>query len=1090
MLRKLLLTVIFLLSSCLFAFAQSGSLSGTVTDAETGEPVISANIFIASLERGAATDANGEFTIGNLDSGTYSLRITFVGYRTLTRDVEVGSGETTVNIQLETSLIGLDDLVITAQGIQREKRALGYSVSSVSSEKLDNQGQSDITRILRGKVPGVSITQTSGVTGSATDFVIRGYSTISGSNQPLFIVDGVQFNTDTNSGSNFVDGGALTTSSRFLDIDPNNIKSVSVLKGLSATTIYGEEGRNGVVLISTKNGSFDEDREPGFEVTIDQSIYANEIASLPDYQDEYGGGFHQNFGYFFSNWGPSFDRDLSRNPNHQGFSEDGFNLFPHPYSQFQNPDLLAAFPDLQDASFEYRPYDNVGRFFRTGLVNNTSLNISGGTQDVNLNLNIGRSDEEGFTPGNELVKNNVGLGINAKVSERLTVRATGNLSLTDLKTPPVAASFGSSAGSGSQGSVFGDVFYTPRSIDLNGFPSTNPITGGSVYYRSGNDIQNPFWTVENVKNTDNVDRLYGKTEAIYEISEGLNVSYKLGLDTFSEFQSYQLNQGGVTNEPLIGGYYQTRDIQNTIWDQNLYLNFSRDLTDQLSLDGLVGGQIVLKKYEQNGIGSQNQIIFNLFEHGNFTSPSSSNFFSGGDFQFRSREETAGVFFDATLGYEDYIYLNLSGRNDWFSTLEPENRTQFYPSVSVSFIPTDAFDFGGKALDYLKIRAGVGTSAGAPSPYNTRSTLSSNARAFVDGSSVITTNAISNRLGNRNLKPELLTEYELGIESQFLGNRLGLEVTVYTRTTTDLITDAQLDPATGFTTTAVNIGEVENNGLEIALNTTPVQGTLQWNSNFNFFAYESIVNDLGQDLDEIAVAGFTNLGNFAIEGEPLNIQQGSRIARDDQGRRLIDNSGNYISSNEIGIIGNPNPEFNLSNINTFRYKDFSLTAQVDYQQGGDIYSRTIGTLLARGITTDTGFDRQVPVILPGFRQIFNEQGDLVDTIPNDVQISATQAYFSNIGFGPSELNVFDGTNIRLSEVSLSYNLPVSIISKTPLKQVSVTLSGFNLYYFTPFIPEGTNFDPNVSGTGADNGLGFDFLAGPSARRFGGSVRVQF
>ena len=1086
MLRKLLLTGIFLLSFCLYAFAQSGTITGTITDAETGEPVISANIFIPSIERGAATDVDGEFTIDNVQTGTYTLRITYVGYKQASRDVEVGSGTTTVNIELEQALIGLDDVVVTAQGIEREKRALGYAVSTVDNEAIENKGQSDITRTLRGKIPGVNITQTSGVSGTATDFVIRGYSTISGTNQPLFIVDGVQFDISTNSGSNFQDGGALSSSSRFLDIDPNNIKNVNVLKGLSATTIYGEKGRNGVVLIQTKSGSFDEDREPGFEVSINQSVFANQIASVPDYQDEYGGGFHQNFGFFFSNWGPSFDRDLSDNSLFIREGENGRNIIQHPYSQFSSEELIAAFPQFQPGGeqheYAYRPYDNVEEFFRTGLVNNTSLNISGGTQDVNLNLNIGRSNEEGFTPGNEVIKNNVGLGANFRAFDRLTVKSTANLSLTDQSTPPIATSFGSSASGGGGGSVFGDVFYTPRSTDLNGLPFTNPVDGGSVYYRSGNDIQNPLWTVENSGSTDNVNRLFGKIEAIYELSEGLNASYKVGLDTYSENQSFFLNQGGVTNPDLATGYYNTTNIQNTIWDHSMFLNYSRDINESISLDGLVGGQFVLEKFERDGIGSQNQIIFDLFEHGNFRTPSATNFFSGADFGVKSREETAGLFFDATFGYEDYVYLNVSGRNDWFSTVEPENRSVFYPSVSISFIPTDAFDFGGDALNYLKIRAGVGTSAGAPGPYNTRSTLASNPRGFLDASgNVITTNAISNRLGNRELQPELLTEFELGIEARFLDNRVGIDLTVYDKVTEDLITDANLDPATGFTVTNVNIGEVQNRGLELALNTTPIRGAFQWNSNFNFFTYESIVNELGQDLDQIAVSGFTNLGNFAIEGKPLNIMQGSLVERNDAGNRVVNGAGEYITADEIGIIGNPNPEFTLSNINTFNFKNFSLTAQVDYQQGGDIYSTTIASLLARGISSDTGFDRQVPLILPGDKQ----NGE-----PNDIQISATQAYFGNIGFGPDENYVYDATNFRLSELSLSYNLPVSILSKTPLQQVSLTLSGFNLYYFTPFIPEGTNLDPNVAGFGADNGLGFDLLAGPSARRFGGTVSVRF
>lgn len=1083
MLRKLLSTIACVLFVSASAFAQ-GTLMGTVTDAQSGEPLPGVNVLIEEMQRGTATGPDGEFTINGIPYGNYTLVATFIGYQRYNTQITIDSEEQTSNISLQPDVIGLEDVVVTAQGIQREKRALGYSVSSVESKDLENKGQADVTRALKGKVPGVNITQTSGVSGTATDFVIRGYTTLTGSNQPLFIVDGVRFNTSTNSGQeSFTDGGSLSTSSRFLDLDPNNIESVSVLKGLSATTVYGEQGRNGVVLITTKNGSFSEDREPGFEVTLDQSFYANTIASLPDYQDNYGGGFHQNFGYFFSNWGPRFDSDqLPTTPNFLGFDDDGFAQFPHPYSQFSSPDLIAAFPQFQGQPFSYRPYDNVGPFFNTGVVGNTSLNISGGTQDVNLNLSVGLSDEEGFTPGNNLIKNNVGLGANFKVFEGLTVSTTANVALTDMETPPIGSSFGSSASTSGGGSIFGDVFYTPRSVDLNGLPFQNPVTGGSVYYRSGNDIENPRWVVENIKRTDNVDRLFGKAEANYQVLPELSVSYKLGLDTYSENQSYRLNQGGVNNPSLQQGYYHTRNIQQTIWDHNFYLTYKKDLNDQFSLDGLVGAQFVLDKFEADGIGSQNQIIFDLFEHGNFTSPSATNALNGAEFQFRSREETAGVFLDATLGYEDWIYLNLSGRNDWFSTLEPDNRSIFYPSASVSFIPTEVFDFGGNALNYLKVRAGVGTSAGAPNPYNTRSTLASSARRFVNfGGTVITTNAISDELGNRDLKPELHTEYELGIESKLWNNRIGLDVTVYTRITTDLITSADLDPSTGFEFTSVNIGELQNRGLEIALNGSPITGDFQWNTRFNFYAYESEVTDLSEDLTEIAVAGFTNLGNFAIEGEPLNIMQGTRIARDEQGRRLVDENGDYIQDGQIGIIGDPNPDWSLSGINTFNYKNFSLTAQVDYTQGGDVYSTFIGTLLARGISTDTDFDRQVPVILPGFK----ENGE-----PNDVQISATQAYFTNIGFGPDEVSVFDATNIRLSELSLSYNLPVSILSKTPLKQVSLTLSGFNLWYFAFNVPKGTNFDPNVSGTGADNGLGFDFLAGPSARRYGGSLRVKF
>jgi len=1089
MFRKLQLSLLALFLLPLSVFAQEVSISGVVTDANNGDPLPGTNVIVVELQKGAATNIDGEYTINNVPSGTYTLRANFVGYQRFQTTIEVGTSDVVLDIELSLDVVGLEDVVVTAQGIQREKRALGYAVSTVNSDQVAGEGDSDITRALKGSVPGVNITQTSGVSGTATDIVIRGYNTLTGSNQPLFIVDGVQFNANTNATSSFVDGGALSTSSRFLDIDPNNIESISVLKGLSATTIYGEQGRNGVVLITTKNGSFSEDQEPGFDITFDQSLFTNQIASAPDYQDTYGGGFHQNFGFFFSNWGPSFDSDLSDNSLFIR-EENGVNILEHPYAQFSSGDLIAAFPQFQPGGaqheYAYRAYDDPSEFFEDGTVSQTSINISGGTQDVNLNLNVGYTDDDGFTPNNTLKKTNVGLGLNSKVNERFTVRATGNIALTDLKTPPIASSFGSSASGASGGSIFGDVFYTPRSVDLLNLPFQNPVTGGSVYYRSGNDIENPRWVAENIFNTDEVDRFFGKVEANYEILENLNVLWKLGLDSYSELQSFGLNRGGVNNPDLTGGYYQTTNINQTIWDNNLQVNYATQLNEQFSLDALAGAQIVLDKFERDGIGSQNQIIFDLFEHGNFTDPSSSNFFSGADFQFRQTTETAGVFFQTQLGYNDYLYLTLSGRNDWFSTLEEDNRSIFYPSASVSFIPTDFFEFDTDMLNYLKIRAGVGTSAGAPNPFGTRNVLSVNARSFIDtDGAVVTTNAVSNQLGNLDLEPELQTEFEVGIESRLINNRVGLDVSYYFRTTEDLITNANLDPSTGFTGTLVNIGEVENQGLEIALNATPFSGNFTWNSTLNFFTDASEVTDLGNDLDEIALSGFTNLGNFAIEGEPLNIIQGSRILRNEDGRRIIDENGDFVQDGEIGIIGNPTPKYTLSSINDFNYRNFTLNVQVDYQQGGDVYSTYIATLLARGITTDTDFDRQVPVILPGV--VENPDGSFRE---NDIQISSTQAYFTNIGFGPDEVSVFDATHIRLSEVSLSYNLPVTVIQNTPLKQVTLTASGFNLAYFAFNAPEGTNWDPNVSGTGADNGRGFDFLAGPSSRRIGGSIRIRF
>jgi len=1106
--KKVILTsAITLLFGLIGAFAQVGTLSGVVVDARTGETLPGVNIQVTELNRGTATNLDGEYTIANLPYGQYTVVASFVGYNTVRRSVTINAPTTTLNINMSVSTIDLDAAVITAFGLERSARALGYGVTEISADRLQNRIESDVVRSLTGKLPGVKIENVSGLTGAGTNFIIRGYTSISGSNQPLFIVDGVRFDGAQNAQSGFaIGGGAVANPNRFLDIDPKNIESVTVLRGLSATTVYGEQGRNGVVLITTKSGSFRRDAPAGFEVTFDQGFHATSIASQPDYQDTYGIGFDQQFGWFFSNWGPRFD---SQNPgrfgvNFRGFDDDGTVLVAHP--TIQNAGARAAFPEFvlnQDANgnwitrdadgnllpgaYRYQAYqDPMDAFFRTGYGATTSVAIAGGTEAARINVNFSRNSEEGFTPGNDLTRNAFGVGTSYQITPRLRGTSSFNISLTDMRTPPQAAGDGSGPGAvGGTSGVFQDVFYTPRAIDMANIPFQNPVTGQSIYYRAGNDIQNPYWTVNNVKLTNDTQRYFGRTELNYNVLDGLNVIYRLGYDNFTETQEYRQNRGGIQPDELVTGFYQTQVFRNTIWDHNVNVLYSRQLTEDISFDGLAGFQFVETKFERDGIDSQNQIIFDFFNHANnFTENSATNFFTGGLHQVKSERQTAGVFADLTFGYRDFVYLNVSGRNDWFSTLEVDNRSIFYPAGSISFIASDALGIESDVLTYLKLYAGIGTSAGSPSPYSTRSTLGSNARAFVDRSgSVITSNFTSAFLGNPNLKPELHTEFELGVETRLFQNRLGLNVTYYNRTVTDLITQAPIDPSTGFTSTFINIGEIENNGLEVSLNTTPLRGELQWELDANFFTDATVVNKLGGGLDEVQVgAGFTTRGNFAVPGQPFLIMKGSKIVRDENGVPVVGSNGNYIQDSDIGFIGNPNPKFTMGLSNTFRYQGFSFSFQFDYQHGGDIFSTWISTLLARGLTTDTDrISRDNAFILPGVRE---------DGTPNNTMISVSGVFFDNFGFGPDEMRVYDATHIRLSEIALSYDLPVRLVNQTPFKQVTLTLVGNNIWFFAPNVPEGSGFDPNVNSLGVGNARGFEYLTGPSARRMAANLRVRF
>ncbi len=1099
MFKKLLTLLVFaLLSGSLYAQV---SISGTVTDAQTGETLPGVNILITELSRGAATDVDGNYTVNNVPAGTYTVRATFVGYQTYTATLQVDNQNVDFDIALESDLIGLDDVVVTAFGIQRERRALGYGVAEVSAETIENKNNPDIARSLAGNLPGVDINSTGGLTGSGTDITIRGLTSLTGSNAPLWIVDGVQFDGGSNETSDWYEGGGSTvTPNRFIDLDPNNIADVTVLKGLSATVLYGEGGRNGVILVTTKTGNLDAGSAPsGFDITVDQSVYSTEISSRPDYQNTYGGGFDQNFGWFYSNWGPKFSTD---NPglfgsDFIGFDDDGTILIEHPL--MQHGPTAAGFPELNQAN-GYKGYryeakqDPLDAFFETGTAATTSLNISGGFNDLRVNANYSHSGEDGFTPNNNLTRDAFSIGAQYKINERLTANTTFNMSLTEMNTPPSAAGTGSGTASGTAG-IFGYVMFTPRSIDLGGMPYENPINGGSAYYRSSNGIPNPRWVAENTGITNLTDRFYGKTEFNFKMTDNLSLTYRLGYDGYTEQGEYRQAANGVEPDYALNGYLQNITQRKQAWDHNLIAIFATNINEDITIDGTFGAQYESEEYSRTGIESVEMIVQGFFNHSNFLEQSNTNSF-GGTFQRETANETAGVYAQTTIGFQDFIYVNLAGRNDWFSTLEADNRSIFYPSANVSYIITDHLDISSDALTYLKVYAGVGSSAGQPSLYRTRNTLGTDARAFdLDG--IVTTNFTSNFLGNPDLKPELHTEYEAGLDVRFFNGKLGLSASAYTRSTTDLITNASLDPATGFTSTLTNIGEVENKGLELTLSATPIDSDLRWEVNANFFKNVSEVLDLGGDLSRIQVgSGYTNRGNFAIVGESYGIMLGSKIERVTQelkdsdpkfanatiGTPLIGPTGNYIDQNDIGIIGDPTPDFDLTLSNTFNYKGASLSFQIDYQKGGDMFSTWISTLMARGLTTDTDkVDRNNTFILPG---VSSETGET-----NTVQISPSGVFFSNFGFGADELRVYDMTHIRLANVAISYSIPTSLISNTPFKAITLSLTGDNLWMYAFNVPEGSGFDPNVNSIGG-NSRGFDYLTGPAARRFGGSVKIKF
>lgn len=1059
------------------SYAQDKTITGNVTD-QNGLPLPGVNIVVEGTTNGTQSDFDGNYAISASEGQT--LLFTYIGQRPERRTVGAGA---TINVQMSEDAQALEEVVVTAQGIKREKKALGYAVTSVGSEQLEDRAEGDVARVLTGKAAGVQITAAGGASGSATNVVIRGLNSFSGNNQALFIVDGVPFSNDTNQNGTFISGN--TGSSRFLDLDPNNIANIEVLKGLSAATLYGTQGRNGVILITTKSGSSTSGPKKT-EITVTQSFFANEIASLPDYQKQYGNGFDQSFGWFFSNWGPSFDRGGTAGWGAQSAIDDAGTL-AHPYSTASSATgIPQAFPEFAGARYEWRPYNSVENFFRSGRTLNTNVNIAGSSQDgkTAFNANVGYYDDEGFTPGNSFDRLNISLGGVAELTNRFTIRGTMNYAKSNVKTPPIA----SSRGNGTDGlSVYGNVFFTPLSVDLMGLPFENPITGGSVYYRQNNSIINPRWTAKNVVYNQITNRFFWNLSATYNLTDNLDVNWRTGLDFYNERNNNSSNKGGVAFQSAIFGFLDTFDNNNTIWDHFVSINGNYDISEKLGLSFTAGATARSDSFDRNGVASTGQIVFGVKRHFNFQNQL--------PIQFSRKRNIVGLLGQATLDYDDFLFLNLSARKDWVSNFQSANNNITYPGASLSFLPTNAFPElkSENGLNFLKIRASYGTSANfdTTSAYPTVGFTEQNTQRFNAAGTSITTNQVAGFRANPDLKPELLEEIEFGIESKFWQNRISLDATYFAKTTNDLIVFEPLAPSTGFVETQSNIGEIENNGFEADLGIDLFRGeNFSWNSRVNFFTNNITVTE--QEQEQIfysgsipAGGGLFRGGNVAQKGKSLGSIYGTAIQRDDAGNFIVNSAGSYQVAEQDAdglapIVGDAIADYQMNFINTLRYKNLSLNFQINHTKGGDILSSTIATLLGRGLIVETE-DRLGTYILPGVK---------ADGSVNNTQINNSTYFFSNLLFGPTETRIYDASVIRLQEVSLAYSLPSKVLDRTPFGSMTFTLQGFNLWYDAYNTPDGANFDPNVQGVGVGNGQGFDFLNGPSARRYGFSIKASF
>jgi outer membrane receptor protein involved in Fe transport len=742
----------------------------------------------------------------------------------------------------------------------------------------------------------------------------------------------------------------------------------------------------------------------------------------------------------------------------------------------------------------YQPHDIVGGFFEKGHVVENSININSSQGATGLNAGFSRMTNEGIVPNSKTSRTSLSFGGTSKLANGLTVSGNVNYINSFQESPQSGASFFADYGPGEgYSSIYARLFYLPRNYNLNEYPFETP-DGRNVFYRK---LDNPRWIAKyNLFNSD-VNRAFGNLNFSYDPLKWLNLTLRGGTNVYTDHQTSYIRPGGVTDNLSQGRYWEA-DYLNQTTNLNFVSTIKRNLFRDVDLRALVGGQYIqnFNRYNRNtGLGVIDPSIKSLRN-----TQSVLNNFNGSD-----RKRKLGAFGDLQFSYKNYLFLNLTGRNDWTSTLPQGKNSYFFPSAGLGFVFTDAFNLKGDVVNYGKLRISGVRVAGDTDPYQLITTYSINpiGGAYVANSGIsFDFAALSNQLKNADLKPEITKEIEAGLEMQFFKNRIGLDLTVFKKNTTDQIIPVSAPASTGFTSRIINAGEIENKGIELGLIVVPVQNKdFTWRTNFNFGLLRSEVIDAGPAGEFfLGGTGFASTGTILRTGEPFGMIYGTKNARDSaSGAVLIDeDQGRPIQLPESELIGNPAPKFTLGINNTLSFKGISLGFLVDYRHGGDIYSITAASLLLRGqLNNKYATDREGIRIIPGvygdpqtYEAIRDDKGDL---IINTTGISAFDYHFVN-GFGAygaDETNIYDATVIRLREASIGYEFPRSILKKSPIGSARITFTGRNLWFKAPNMLEGLNFDPEVLSSFAESNVqGFDFGASPSTRRFGVNLSVTF
>jgi TonB-linked SusC/RagA family outer membrane protein len=1027
----------------LTGFGQDLAIKGKVTSKGDGGALPGASVLVKGTSRGSTTNADGEFTINTEPNST--LVVSFIGFKSL--EVPVGS-QTTLTITLDEDATQFNEVVVTALGIAREKKALGYAVQEVSGKVLTQARETNLVNSLSGRLAGVQVTNSNGAPGSSSRMIIRGASSIGSNNQPLFVVDGLPIDN-----SNYGSGTGVDYGNAAGSINPDDVESINVLRGPSAAALYGSRGANGVVLITTKSGK----GSKGIGVSFNTNTSFDTPFRQPEWQNEYGQGTGGAFSYVNGRGGGAGDGvDESWGPKLDG------RLLP----QFDSP--IAADGTRTPTPWIAHP-DNVDQFYQTGKTYTNSVAVTGGNDKGDFRLSFTNLDQaSGILPNTNYKRRTVSLNAGWNLTKKLSVRATGNY----VKD-----------GSDNRNN-FGLYFiWFGRQVDMNALKTYKKP--GSIYQNNWNDNYwtNPYYLLNESTKANERDRVYGNLAATYKFTDWLTLTGRSGTDFYTDRrQSKTAARQATIGTTALYDAYNEEEIFVRESNSDFLLNATKKFGD-FDITANIGGNHRTYFAQRNYMGATELSIPRVYNLGNSRQrPVVEN---------SAIEKTVNsLYASANLGFRNYLFLDLTARNDWSSTLPSNNRSYFYPSASVSAVLSDMFDIKSSVLSFAKIRAGVAQVGNDTDPYMLKSTYK---YENPWGSTPALSEA--NGLLNAELKPEITASYEVGADVRLWQNRVGVDLTYYNKVSSDQILNVNVSNATGYLSKLLNAGKIKNSGIELQLTVTPLKAdNFQWDIAVNWAKNKNKVIELSQGLttyqlntsynpltQATTTSAFRGVTVEARVGQPYGTFFGKGFLRAPDGQIVYDAAGYPMIDPVSRILGSFTPDWIGGFSNTFKYKNFTLSTLIDVKHGGDIFSQTINVGRYTGVLKETTLGRETGVVGEGV--VNTGTADNPVYTPNTKNITSEEYHHKYYLLTNNENTIFDASYVKLREVKFTYMISGKVMKKLPFRDIAVSVVGRNLALLHSNLP---HIDPETSYYNDGNLQGIENGQIPTTRSIGFNI----